>query len=104
MHLSINKLTLLEHIFQPVGAVCISKVTNVNNIEEYLDIDREIMSVIVDGTCPVCCSQYNLKNSVQLEHHSLLDRRIIGKCLNNPREHKYSFDKDLMTGQRIETN
>jgi hypothetical protein len=104
MHLSINKLTLLEHIFQPVGAVCISKVTNVNNKEEYLDIDREIMSVIVDGTCPVCLNQYSLKNSVQLENHSLFNRRIIGKCLNNPKEHKYSFDKDLMTGQRIENN
>jgi hypothetical protein len=62
------------------------------------------MSVIVDGTCPVCLNQYSLKNSVQLENHSLFNRRIIGKCLNNPREHKYSFDKDLMTGQRLETN
>jgi hypothetical protein len=101
MHLSINKLTLLEHIFQPVGAVCISKVSNVNNEEEYLDIDREIMSVIVDGTCPVCRSQYNLKNSVQLENHSIFNRRIIGKCLNNPREHRFTFDKDLMRGYKI---
>ncbi len=101
MHLSINKLTLLEHIFQPVGAVCISKVINVNNKDEYLNIDREILSVIVDGTCPVCRNQYNLKNSVQLEHHSLFNRRIIGKCLNNPREHQFTFDKDLMQGYKI---
>lgn len=102
--LATQKIALIEHAFQPVGAVCISKVKNVKDSDSFLDIEREVLSVVVDGTCPICSHQYNLKNSVQLESQSLFNRRIIGKCLNNPKEHKYSFDKDLMTGRRIETN
>ncbi len=101
LHLAINKLTVLEHIFQPVGAVCISKIININDEDNSLDIDRELMSVIVDGTCPICYHKYKLKNSVQLESQSLFKRRIIGKCSNNPSEHRFTFDKDLMTGKKL---
>jgi len=99
--LATQKIALIEHIFQPIGAVCISKVKNVKDSDSFLDIEREILSVVVDGTCPICFHKYNLKNSVQLENQSLLNRRIIGKCLNNPKEHRFSFDKDLMTGNPL---
>ncbi|WP_448213517.1 hypothetical protein [Colwellia sp. MEBiC06753] len=99
--LATQKIALLEHIFQPIGAVCISKVTNVRDSENYLDVERDILSVVVDGTCPICFAKYQLKHSVQLEKQSLFKRRIVGKCLNNPQEHMFSFDKDLMMGTRL---
>ena len=99
--LATQKIALIEHIFQPVGAVCISKVKNVKDSDSFLDIEREILSVVVDGTCPICNHKYNLKNSVQLESQSLFNRRIIGKCLNNPKEHRFTFDKDLMSGNQL---
>ncbi len=101
--LATQKIALIEHIFQPVGAVCISKVKNVKDSDSFLDIEREILSVVVDGTCPICFHKYNLKNSVQLESQSLFNRRIIGKCLNNPKEHRFTFDKDLMTGNQLKS-
>jgi len=99
--LATQKIALIEHVFQPIGAVCISKVKNVKDSDSFLDIEREILSVVVDGTCPICFHKYNLKNSVQLESQSLFNRRIIGKCLNNPKEHMFTFDKDLMAGHPI---
>ncbi|MGV2871473.1 hypothetical protein [Colwellia sp. E150_009] len=101
--LATQKITFIEHVFQPIGAVCISKVKNVKNSDSFLDIEREILSVVVDGTCPICNHKYNLKNSVQLESQSLFNRRIIGKCLNNPKEHRFTFDKDLMTGNPLKS-
>ncbi|WP_077285932.1 hypothetical protein [Cognaticolwellia aestuarii] len=101
--LATQKIALIEHIFQPVGAVCISKVKNVKDSDSFLDIEREILSVVVDATCPICFHKYNLKDSVQLESQSLFNRRIIGKCLNNPKEHRFTFDKDLMTGNPLNT-
>jgi len=101
--LATQKIALIEHIFQPVGAVCISKVKNVKDSDSFLDIEREILSVVVDATCPICFHKYNLKDSVQLESQTLFNRRIIGKCLNNPKEHRFTFDKDLMTGNPLNT-
>lgn len=99
--LATQKIALIEHAFQPIGAVCISKVKNVKDSDSFLDIEREILSVVVDGTCPICNHKYNLKNSVQLESQSLFNRRIIGKCINNPKEHIFTFDKDLMNGEKL---
>ena len=101
IQLHLNKSVLLVHVLQPLSAICISKVKKVHDNESYLDVDREILSVEVDGTCPICYSTYQLKHSVQIEHQSILSRRIIGKCLNNPREHRFTFDKDLMQGYKI---
>lgn len=99
--LATQKIALIENVFQPIGAVCISKVKNLKDSDSFLDIEREILSVVVDGTCPICNHKYNLKNSVQLESQSLFNRRIIGKCLNNPKEHRFTFDKDLMNGEKL---
>jgi hypothetical protein len=101
IQLHLNKTVLLVHVLQPLSAICISKVRKVHDNENYLDVDREILCVEVDGTCPICYSTYQLKHSVQIDHQSILSGRIIGKCLNNPIEHRFSFDKDLMLGKKI---
>jgi len=97
----INKITMLNHLFHPLSAVCISEVTGTIDSNKPADASRRLVSVQIDGKCPVCSSVHGLENSITLERESLFKSRIIGRCLNNPQEHLFTFDKDLMSGNRI---
>lgn len=57
----------------------------------------------VKATCPTCEKIYGFVDSVYLEKVKKNKRnRVIGICMNNPLEHRYSFDKDTLIGQKLE--
>ena len=101
LSVSTRKMTFLEHMFQPLSSICLSEVSASPNTKKIGDISRRLSSVRVEGKCPICASVYGLENSVILEKQSIFKPRIIGRCLNNPQEHQFSFDKDLMSGTKL---
>ena len=96
-----RKMTLLEHISQPMSSICLSQITSTPETKKITDVSRRLVSVQIEGKCPICSSVHGIENSVILEKQSLFKSRIIGRCLNNPQEHFFSFDKDLMSGTRL---
>jgi len=96
-----RKMTLLEHMFQPLSSICLSEITAIPESKKMIDVSRRLISVQVEGKCPICASVHGLENSVILEKQSIFKSRIVGRCLNNPQEHLFTFDKDLMSGTRI---
>lgn len=96
-----RKMTLLEHMFQPLSSICLSEVKAIPESKKMADVSRRLISVQVEGKCPICASVYGLENSVILEKQSIFKSRIIGRCLNNPQEHLFTFDKDLMSGTKL---
>jgi len=63
--------------------------------------ERKLSVVTVSADCPVCKAQYDLEGTVLLEQRGIRRSRIIGVCANNPMMHQFSFDKDLMAGERL---
>lgn len=94
-----QKIAIVESIRAPLGTVCLSEVSRI--IENGSAVERQISVVSVMATCPVCEEQYQLVDSVRLDRYGFFDNRIIGICLNNPTMHRYTFDKDLMSGYRL---
>lgn len=101
INLSMKKITLLEHFNQPASAVCISEIVKEQEAKEYQKVKRLLVSAKIVATCPICCQKYNVTDSVILEHDTFLNKRIVGVCLNNPQEHRFTFDKDQMSGTRL---
>lgn len=99
--LATRKIVLLDHILLPVSSVCISEVIPSKDYKKFSDINRELTSSIITGTCPICSQVHGIEKTVILEKASIFNSRIVGKCLNNPQEHVYTFDKDLMSGNKI---
>ena len=98
---STHKMILLKHIFQPLSSICLSEITSIAESKKITDVSRRLISVQIEGKCPICASVHGLENSVILENQSMFKSRIIGRCLNNPQEHLFSFDKDLMSGTKL---
>jgi hypothetical protein len=96
-----RKITLIEDMFQPLSSICLAEITDISESRKIADVSRRLISVQVEGKCPICTKVYGLENSVILEKQSIFKSRIIGRCLNNPQEHLFTFDKDLMSGIRL---
>lgn len=101
LSISINKACLIEHIFSSVSTICISEVIPSDKAKNSDNLERRLLTRIVEGDCPICMAKYQLEKSVLLENKGLFRKKIIGVCSNNPKEHKFSFDKDLMAGEKI---
>lgn len=101
LRLITRKITTVDSIRLPLSSVCIAEITNVgaNNPSS---TERHLSVVTVSANCPVCNDKYGLESSVFLEQRGLTNSRIIGICYNNPMMHRYTFDKDLMTGERLQ--
>ncbi|NTS78702.1 hypothetical protein HR060_17810 [Catenovulum sp. SM1970] len=97
-----NKAVLIdEHIGQPLSAICLSEITKIHSSDNK-DIERKLTTLVIKGRCPICYSHYGYDNSVILEYDRIFfPKRVIGKCLHNPIEHQFSFDKDLMSGKKL---
>jgi hypothetical protein len=63
--------------------------------------ERRLVTGVIRADCPVCLQKYGIKNSVIVERKYAGFGPFIGKCLQNPQEHRFSFDKDLMVGERV---
>jgi hypothetical protein len=101
LSINLNKACLIEHIYSPCSAICISEIIPSEDIILNKSIKRRLVTRIVEGDCPICTAKHNLEKSVMLENHGLFTKKIIGVCSNNPKEHRFSFDKDLMSGVRL---
>ena len=101
LRVSSRKMILLEHIFQPMSSICLSQITSIPESKKITGVSRRLISVQIEGKCPICASVHGLENSVILEKQSIFQSRVIGRCLNNPQEHLFSFDKDLMSGTKL---
>lgn len=102
LRLITRKITIVDSIRLPSSSVCISEITSLaaNNSAA---TERHLSVVTVSANCPICNEKYGLENSVFLEQKGLTNSRIIGICYNNPMMHRYTFDKDLMTGERLQS-
>tara|TARA_R110001583_G_scaffold53694_1_gene165237 strand:+ start:438 stop:1442 length:1005 start_codon:yes stop_codon:yes gene_type:complete len=102
LRLITRKITIVDSIRLPSSSVCISEITSLvaNNPAA---TERHLSVVTVSANCPICNEKYGLENSVFLEQKGLTNSRIIGICYNNPMMHRYTFDKDLMTGERLQS-
>ena len=99
--LAIRKIAIVDSIKLPLSSVCISEITRVA-ANDLSAIERRLSVVTVSANCPICKKRYGLESSVLLEEKGLLNNQIIGVCHNNPMMHRYSFDKDLMAGERLQ--
>ncbi|MFD2231349.1 hypothetical protein [Alkalimarinus sediminis] len=91
-----KKLCLLDSI---KSKVLVSQPTP--NQDAYT-ATRDVLAFHIEANCPVCISKYGLKNSITLEKKRVQGRkRVIGICNNNPVEHRFTFDKDNLTGVRL---
>lgn len=95
-----RKITMIESVRAAPNSVCISQIFKVDS-DDPTDTERHLSALIVSADCPICKHQYGLRNSIKLESHGVVGGQIVGACLNNPTAHRYSFDKDLMTGKRL---
>tara|TARA_R110001583_G_scaffold5670_2_gene30341 strand:+ start:1497 stop:2492 length:996 start_codon:yes stop_codon:yes gene_type:complete len=64
-------------------------------------IEYSLEAWLVTADCPVCFGRARIQDSVSLTRKSVFDSEIIGICINNPKMHKYTFDKDTMCGSAI---
>ena len=103
LRLITRKITIVDSIRLPLSSVCISEITRVV-ASDPSKTERRLSVVTVSANCPICNAKYGLDSSVLLEHQGLAHSRIIGVCYNNPMMHRYTFDKDLMTGERLRVN
>jgi hypothetical protein len=97
-----RKIVVVDDIRTPLSAVCISEIAKLPADGEAPNRTVRRLSVVtVSADCPICSRVHGLKQSVQLEQRVLIGGPIIGVCINNPMMHRYSFDKDLMAGERL---
>lgn len=101
LRLITRKIAIVDSIRLPLSSVCISEITSVA-ANDPSATERRLSVVTVSANCPICNKQYGLESSVLLEQKGLTNSRIIGVCYNNPMMHRYTFDKDLMTGERLQ--
>lgn len=99
LSICVSKIALLNDFFQPVGATCISEPLTTSELKRLEELPRKLHSVLIEADCPICNVKYGLEGSVSLTRAGIFNRKIIGKCYNNPREHNFTFDKDLMSGR-----
>jgi len=102
INIALNKACLLSHLNTPISTICISEIIPVSSVTKSEDLSRRLMTRVVEGDCPVCLNKHKLEKSVLLDNPGLFSKRIIGVCINNPQEHRFSFDKDLMVGIKID--
>ncbi|BDY03353.1 hypothetical protein [Ferrimonas sp. YFM] len=98
---ALRKVTLLEHVMSPYGSICISEVKKTNQCIDSKYVKRELTSFDLTANCPICHRTHKITKSISLEKQSLFNSRLIGVCVNNPLEHRFSFDKDTMEGCKI---
>jgi hypothetical protein len=60
---------------------------------------RKLRIVSYASTCPLCDSRIEVENGGKEFHH-----RLIGRCLEAPLEHVYSFDRVLRIGRALRSN
>jgi|GEM_PF-2358481 len=97
-----RKIVVIDDIRSPLSAVCISEIAKLPAEGEAANrVLRRLSVVVVSADCPICSRIHGLRKSVYLEQHILFGGPILGICSNNPMMHRYSFDKDLMTGERL---
>lgn len=100
--LLIQQITIVRSIFLPSDYVCISELSNIEKASDSVfTIERSLTFSVVSADCPICKRMYGLENSVSLINKRIFGTFIIGTCWNNPMMHKYTFDKDLMEGDKL---
>lgn len=100
LRLNTRKITLVDSLTLPLSSVCISEISGAVTTKP-AQVGRRLSVVTVAADCPICSTVYGLQNSVLLEQRGLFHHRIIGVCSNNPMMHRFTFDKDLMAGERL---
>ena len=97
-----SKIALIDSIGLPLSSVCLSEVSKVPDPgSPSIYVERRLTVMVVSADCPICNKLYGLEKSVMLEQKGFFNIRIIGECWNNPMMHRFTFDKDLMTGNKI---
>ena len=71
-----------------------SKGTSIDNAH------RQLVTGVIRADCPICMQRYSVHSSIMVERRFYIVGRYVGRCIQNP-THIYSFDKDLMNGQRL---
>jgi hypothetical protein len=95
--LLLHKIAELD--FSDMSLFALSVVTENSRGLSIEKAERRIVAGVIRADCPVCLQKYGIKNSVIVERKHAVFGSFIGKCLQNPQEHRFSFDKDLMVGE-----
>jgi hypothetical protein len=96
-----EKLRIIDAAKVPAG-ICflnVLKLPEPNVPPRFIEYSLEAWLVTAD--CPICFGRARIQDSVSLTRKSAFDSEIIGICSNNPKMHKYTFDKDTMCGSAI---
>lgn len=89
---------LPEHRVIKAPMTFISLTEEHADIEMYKDKDRSHLTRVTrfKGICPICSSDVILKDGKPDQHVPL-----VGRCVESPFAHVYSFDRVLMTGKLL---
>lgn len=103
MRLFVGKMIVLQNASLPASSICVAEISKVPDMDgPPALVERTLKVVTVSADCPICAELYKLRESVLLERKGFLNREIVGVCTNNPMMHRYTFDKDMMRGKRLE--
>lgn len=92
---------IAELDFSDISLFALSVVTENSRGLSIEKVERRLVTGVIRADCPVCLQKYGVKNSVMVERKYTVFGPFIGKCLQNQQEHRFSFDKDLMVGERL---
>lgn len=92
---------IAELDFSDISLFALSVVTENSRGLSIEKVERRLVTGVIRADCPVCLQKYGVKNSVIVERKYTVVGPFIGKCLQNQQEHRFSFDKDLMGGERL---
>lgn len=84
-----------------LSAVALSVICKSSQSGLIVDAKRQLVTAEIRATCPICRYKYGVTDSICIERKYMIFGPFIGRCLQNPQEHKYSFDKDLLSGKRL---
>jgi len=90
---------IVELDFSDLSLFALSVVTENSRGLSIEKSERRLVTGVIRADCPVCLQKYGIKNSVIVERKYNVFGPFIGKCLQNPQQHRFSFDKDLMVGE-----
>jgi hypothetical protein len=95
-----NKHILISDLFAPLSVVCTVEQLEMDNDYGVSEKIYYLSAKIYVADCPICKYIHGVSDTILLEK-PFFGGKIYGSCFQNPKQHRYSFDKDLKTGVKL---
>lgn len=97
-----NNITCIYTIDTPSSSICIARPLEATNTKYPKNENfKELTFIEVFADCPICKHYAGQTRTIVLHDHVFIGSRITGICKNNPKLHRYTFDKDAMIGMPV---